>query len=39
MRCLYREYTETLAELKKRIQEGQLNTTLSVNQELIRLYE
>ncbi len=33
-----KEYAETLAELKKRIQEGQLKAITSVNKELIRLY-
>ena len=33
-----KEYAETLAELKRRIQEGQLKAITSVNKELIRLY-
>lgn len=35
----HKEYAKTLAELKEKIREGQLNTTSSVNKELIRLYE
>lgn len=33
-----KDYLNTLAELKKRIQEAQLKAALSVNRELIRLY-
>lgn len=33
-----REYTEVLADIRKRIQEAQVRATISANKELINLY-